>query len=151
MRLISAIILLLVVTASCNKDKFTTKPQLKIKDINSTEIFGSQTLTFTIRITDKEGDYSPYFGFATKVPSCPASEFTDSTLFHIPSEFINSKNKEGEIVLSLSKSQRHSNLCPSGGSGQFKTDTTTFKFWTRDAAGNVSDTISTVPIIIHYQ
>lgn len=148
MRLIFAILVLFVAITACKKDKFTTKPQLKIKKVNATEISGSQTLVFTIQITDKEGDFTPYFGIATNVPNCPASNFSDSTLFKIPVEFINSKNTEGEIVLSLAKGQRHSNFCPGPGS-TFKTDTTTFSFWTKDAAGNKSDTLRSTAIIIH--
>jgi hypothetical protein len=148
MRVIYAILVLLLFAVACKKDKFTTKPQLKIKRVNSTEIFGSQNLVFTIQLTDKEADFSSYFGVSTKSPGCPASDFTDSTLFKIPDEFINSKQDEGEIVLTLSKAQRHSNLCPGTG-GTFKTDTTTFKFWTKDLAGNVSDTVWSDPIIIH--
>jgi len=148
MRLIFAILVLLLVAVSCTKDNFTTKPQLKIKNINSTEIFGNQTLEFTIRLTDKEGDFTSYFGISSRTPGCPASDFADSTLFHIPNEFLNTKSDEGEIVLDLEKAQRHSNLCFGPGSTTL-TDTTVFSFWTKDRAGNVSDTVSTPPIIIH--
>ena len=148
MRLISAILVLLLLTVACTKDNFTTKPQLKIKSVNSTEIFGNQTLEFIIRLTDKEADFSSYFGISTKTPGCPLSDFTDSTLFHLPDEFVSSKIDEGDIVLDLTKSQRHSNLCPGPGSS-FLTDTTVFSFWTKDRAGNVSDTVRSEPIIIH--
>ncbi len=148
MRLIFAILALLLFAVACTKDNFTTKPQLKIKSVSSTEISGDQILEFIIRLTDKEADFSSYFGISTKTPGCPLSDFTDSTLFQIPSQFINSKNEDGEIVLDLAKSQRHSNLCPGPGS-TFLTDTTVFSFWTKDKAGNVSDTVRSEPIIIH--
>ena len=149
MRLILAMFVITIFTAaSCKKSKFTTKPQLKLKKVNAKEISGSQNLVFTIQVTDKEGDFTPYFGIATNVPNCPASNFSDSTIFSIPVEFINAHSNEGDIVLTLSKSQRHSNLCPGPG-GTFKTDTTTFSFWTKDAAGNKSDTVRSAAIIIH--
>jgi hypothetical protein len=148
MRVIYAILVLLLFAVACKKDKFTTKPQLKMRRVNSTEIFGNQNLVFTILLTDKEGDFSTYFGVGTTSPGCPASDFVDSTLFKIPEEFISSKNNSGDIVLTLSKAQRHSNQCPGPG-GTFKTDTTVFRFWTKDLAGNVSDTIWSDPIIIH--
>ncbi|HMG67686.1 MAG TPA: hypothetical protein VK588_08370, partial [Chitinophagaceae bacterium] len=131
MRLIFALLFLLLFTVTCTKDNFTTKPQLKIKNVNSTEISGNQTLEFTIRLTDKEGDFTSFFGISTKTPGCPASDFIDSSLFEIPDAFLSSKNDDGDIVLDLSKSQRHSNLCPGPGS-TFKTDTTVFSFWTKD-------------------
>jgi len=148
MRLIFALLFLLLFTVTCTKDNFTTKPQLKIKNVNSTEISGNQTLEFTIRLTDKEGDFTSFFGISTKTPGCPASDFIDSSLFEIPDAFLSSKNDDGDIVLDLSKSQRHSNLCPGPGS-TFKTDTTVFSFWTKDKAGNISDTVRSTPIIIH--
>jgi hypothetical protein len=148
MRLIYVMGAVLLFAAGCKKDNFTTKPQLKIKSINFAEITGSQTLIFTIRITDKEGDFTSYFGVSTKTPNCPASDFIDSTIFKIPEDFITSKNNDGEIELALTKSQRHSNLCPGTGS-TFKTDTTVFSFWTKDKAGNTSDTVRSEPVIIH--
>jgi len=148
MRLIFPILLLLIVLAACTKNSFTTKPQLKIKSVNSTEISGDETLEFIIRLTDKEGDFSNYFGISTRTPNCPASDFTDSSLFQIPQDFIDAKKNDGDIVLDLGKGQRHSNLCPGPGS-TFLTDTTVFSFWTKDRAGNVSDTVRSEPIIIH--
>ncbi|HEY0432248.1 MAG TPA: hypothetical protein VGC95_00160 [Chitinophagaceae bacterium] len=140
--------MVLVLMIGCKKDNFTTKPQLKIKSVNATEIGGDQTLQFVIRLTDKEGDFSSYFGISTTTPNCPGSDFTDTTLFQIPDQFLNSKNKDGDIYLDLAKSQRHSNLCVGPGS-TFLTDTTVFRFWTKDKAGNLSDTVTSEPIIIH--
>jgi hypothetical protein len=148
MRLIFAILFLLLFTITCTKNNFTTKPQLKIKSVNSTEISGSQTLEFVIRLTDKEGDFSPFFGISAKTTSCPASDFIDSTIFQIPDQFISSKNNDGDIVLDLTQSLRHANLCLGPGNAPI-TDTTVYSFWTKDKAGNVSDTVSSGPIIIH--
>lgn len=148
MRLISGVLFLLLFTVACTKDNFTTKPQLKIKSVNATEITGDQTLEFIIRITDKEGDFSSYFGISATTPNCPASDFADSTIFTIPAQFLDSKNNDGDIVLDLTKLQRHSNLCQGTGNS-FLTDTTVYRFWTKDKAGNVSDTAVSQPIIIH--
>jgi len=149
MRLIFAILFLLVFAVSCTKDNFTTKPQLKIKSVNSTEIFGDQTLEFIIRLTDKEGDFSSYFGYSGVTTNCPASDFADSSLLTIPDDFINSKNKDGDIVIDLTRSLRHSNFCQAS-ANSYETDTTVYSFWTKDRAGNVSDTVRSEPIIIHY-
>jgi len=149
MRLILATLLLLLFVVSCTKDNFTTKPQLKIESVNSNVITGDQTLEFKIRLTDKEGDFSQFFGISASTPNCPASDFSDSTIFQIPQDFIDSKQNDGDIVLDLTKSQRHSNLC-NGPGGGFLSDTTVFSFWTKDKAGNLSDTVRSEPIIINY-
>lgn len=116
--------------------------------MNATEISGDETLEFVIRLTDKEGDFSSFFGYSAVTTNCPASDFADSSLLAIPDDFINSKNNDGDIVIDLTKSLRHSNFCQAPGNTYY-TDTTVYSFWTKDRAGNVSDTVSSVPIIIH--
>ncbi len=133
--------------AGCSKSKFTTKPQLKIKSINSTDISGSQDLIIILNLTDKEGDFTSFFAVKKTVNSCPGSNFIDSSLFQIPQDFLNTKEREGEITVTLDRIHRGANNCPAPGGG-VKVDTAVYSFWTRDMAGNVSDTVSTEPILI---
>jgi hypothetical protein len=134
--------------AACTKDKFTTKPQLKVKTINATDISDDQTLIITLDLTDKEGDFSTFFAIKKSVASCPASDYVDSSsLFSIPQDFIDAKKKEGDVVITLDRTNRGGNSCTASGGGA-KIDTAVFSFWTRDRAGNTSDTVSTEPIII---
>ena len=44
------------IIAACNKDKFTTVPQVKAKTIKPGIVFKSQVITFTSSFTDDEGD-----------------------------------------------------------------------------------------------
>ena len=135
---------------SCGKDKFTTKPQLIYKSANTTTISGAQTLAFKLDLTDKEGDYTTFFGIKKTVPGCPNSGFIDSSLFAIPQEFINTKNIKGEVVVILDENTRKDNQCslPGPAPQLKKPDTATFRFWTRDKAGHVSDTAVSEQIII---
>src|SRR5215204_6426761 len=55
---ISVLGLLLV---ACGKDRFETKPQLKLKSVNTHEVTNTQPLSVTIEFTDKEGDVSDSF------------------------------------------------------------------------------------------
>ena len=41
---------------ACNKDKFQTKPQLRIKSVNQTTVPVNGSAIFRIEFTDKEGD-----------------------------------------------------------------------------------------------
>jgi hypothetical protein len=137
-----------VFMAGCTKDKFTTNPQLKIKSINSTDISGTQTLQITLTLTDKEGDFSTFFFVKKTVASCPASNFTDSSgKFAIPQSFIDTKEKQGDVIVTFDKLNRGGNACAASGGGA-KIDTAVFSFWTRDLAGNKSDSVTTKPIII---
>jgi hypothetical protein len=131
----------------CSKDKFTTVPQLKYKSVNSKTISGAQTLTFALDLTDKEGDFTSFLGVKRFEPGCPNSDFTDTLKFTIPQDFIKTKGTHGEVVVSLNRNDRGSNACFLPG-GAIKPDTATFKFWTRDKAGHVSDTAVSEQIII---
>ena len=132
---------------SCGKDKFTTKPQLKYKSTSATTVSGSQTLTIKLDLTDKEGDFTSLLGMKKTVAGCPTSNFLDSSLFSIPNDFIKTKGTHGEVNVILDRIKRGSNSCFLPG-GAVRPDTTIFSFWTRDKAGNVSDTAFTEKIII---
>jgi hypothetical protein len=137
----------LVIVAGCTKSKFTTKPQLKVKSINSTDISGSQSLIIVLDLTDKEGDFTSFFGVKKTVAACPGSNFLDTTLFQLPQSFLDAKKKEGNVTITLDQIHRGANTCLAPGGG-VKVDTAIYSFWTRDLAGNVSDTVSTEPILI---
>jgi hypothetical protein len=131
----------------CNKDKFTTKPQLKYKSANITTVRDDQQLQLKLDLTDKEGDFTTLLGVKKTVSGCPNSNFTDSSLFSIPEDFIKTKGTHGEVVVTLERNFRGSNACSVPGGGT-RPDTTIFKFWTRDKAGNTSDTALSEQIII---
>jgi hypothetical protein len=142
--LVSALVLVFL---GCTKGKFTTKPQLKFKSVNLTTVSGNQELRISLDLTDKEGDYTSFLGVKKTVKSCPLSEFTDSSKFAIPGDFLASSEKEGEVVVSMKGSDRGSNGCNAPGGG-LRPDTAVYLFWTKDKAGNVSDTARTPTIII---
>mgnify|MGYP001237716269 CR=1 FL=1 len=146
MRFIS-IFFIAILFVSCGKDKFTTKPQLKYKSVNTTTVSGTQTLQLKLDLTDKEGDFTTLLGMRKTVSGCPTSNFLDTVTFSIPPDFISTKKTEGEVVVTLDRIKRGSNSCFLPG-GAIRPDTTIFKFWTRDKAGNVSDTALSEKIII---
>lgn len=141
------ILAIAVLVFGCGKDKFTTKPQLKYKSVNNKKISGGQTLVFKLDLTDKEGDFTTLLGVKRFEPGCPASDFTDSLKFVIPPDFLKTKGNHGEVVVTLDQNNRGSNACFLPG-GATRPDTAVFKFWTRDKAGNTSDTAVSEQIII---
>lgn len=140
------ILAVVFVLVSCEKDKFTTIPQLKYKSANANVISGTQVLEMRLQLTDKEGDFSEFMAIRKTVKGCATSNFTDSSLFSIPNDFIDAKQTEGELVITLDQVRRGSNSCFLPG-GLVRPDTTIFSFWTRDKAGNVSDTAYSEEII----
>lgn len=135
-----------ILLVTCTKDGFTTKPQLKFRSASSDVISGDQTLQLKLDLTDKEGDFTTFLGVKKSVKNCPASEFIDSSLFSIPTDFIDAKEQQGEVVITLTKANRLRNACTLPG-GATRPDTTVFSFWTKDRAGNVSDTARSSTII----
>jgi hypothetical protein len=146
MRLIPIFVFVFLFFA-CNKDKYTTKPQLKYKSANATRISGNQVLQLRLDLTDKEGDFTTLLGLKKTVAGCANSNFIDSAKFSIPDDFLKTKGTHGELVITLNKNDRGSNTCSVPGGGT-RPDTTVFKFWTRDKAGNTSDTALSEQIII---
>src|ERR1044072_9051878 len=45
-----------LVLSSCDKNSFQTRPQIKVKSLNSTTIAPGEDLRMTLEFTDKEGD-----------------------------------------------------------------------------------------------
>lgn len=138
--LFSIIILFLI---SCNKDKFTTTPQLKYKSVNTKILNQGQTITFTLSFTDAEGDFIPDSAlFVEKFePKCVASRFKQ--YYKFPANFPIMKDRSGEILVSYTYPSP-SFLGPQCN----KNDTAVFKFVLRDKAKNKSDTAVSDPIVI---
>jgi len=142
------IIAVSVIIFACTKDKLTTIPKLTFRDVNTTSVSGSQDIRITLDLSDKEGDYTSLLGVRKVIiGGCAADTFTELGKFFIPPDFIDSKEKEGEVVVTLARNDRGGNSCSTPGGGT-KADTVVYKFWTQDQAGNKSDTTQTKSIII---
>ena len=138
-------LLVLFFFAACTKDKFTTKPQLKFVKFNKDIIRPGELLQITLQVTDKEGDIQDSI-FVEKVePKCPGSNF--KTKYKMPT-FTNIKDLNGEIQIcygygiNLGCPIMPGPFCPN------RNDTAVFRFYIRDVAGNISDTLTTPSVII---
>lgn len=139
-------LLLTVVILSCNKDKFQTKPSLTIKNINTTELRNGQFLQITLEFTDAEGDIQDSIWVQKVEPKCFGSNFT--ARYKIPT-FPITKNLKGTFEVCYSYGS--STGCPLIQAPQCigKNDTCVFKFWAKDLAKNISDTVTSKKIIIY--
>lgn len=130
---------------ACGKDKYTTKPQLRLNAVSTTELNPSETIVFEINVTDAEGDIQDSIWVQKVVPNCPNSGFT--ARYAMPS-FTEIKNLDGDIQvcygygINLGCPPITGPFCPN------RNDTATFRFWLRDKDQNTSDTIETQPIVI---
>jgi len=134
-----------IITNSCNKGLYTDKPQLFFKSVNTTVLKLNDILSFSIEFTDAQGDVQNLLWIQKVTKNCALSNSIDS--FPIPA-FPTSKNLKGQFDISLAYG---SNLGypsikePKCGN---QNDTCVFKFWARDLAGHVSDTLSGPTIIM---
>jgi hypothetical protein len=140
--IIGALFLSLIVI-SCEKTTFNTKPSLKFISAGSYDVSQGQFLSFDLKVTDKEGDISDTIWIWSFVRNrvCPGPNPFPPFPYQIP-DVPEKSNLDAEInityivgVTDPSAPIWNVNLC------RGITDTTTFQFWMKDKAGNLSDTI----------
>lgn len=132
-----------VVVVACGKDKLQSKPTLKIKGVNGTEIPVGAELVINLEFTDKEGDLGG--GMITYVRNRlnvkpitdPNSNDKADTVNQILPDF--PKTTTGEIQLKISNAFMSED--------PFDNDTMFFKIYVADINNNVSDTLTTVTVI----
>lgn len=138
---------LLLFVISCGKDKFNTRPTIKIKSVSSSVIPVNGALQVELEFTDKEGDISNSI-FIQKIRLNQVVVPTTRDSFSLPVPDFPGKPK-GFIQLTL-QYQDHlvSATNPPGAPPNFESDTLIIRMALRDEANNVSDTVSTGKIII---
>ena len=134
-------LLLLFLMIGCGKDGMQSRPTLKVNSISGNIVPAGTDLEVRLQLTDLEGDFLDTIWIRKTTSSCTRSNFTDSSLYQIPSDLPRTKNFSGELILTLNYSVVLQPRC-------FKNDTATFRFWVKDEKGNKSDTAKTAPIII---
>ena len=138
---------LLLFVIGCNKDKFNTRPTIKIKSVSSSVVPINSSLQIELEYTDKEGDISNSI-FIQKIRLNKVVVPTIRDSFSLPVPDFPGKSK-GLIQLTLDY-QNHlvSAVNPPGTPPNFESDTLIIRMALKDKANNVSDTVSTNQIII---
>lgn len=141
-----------VFLAGCSKDKYTSKPQLTIKKINTKEVRRNDQLRFTLQVTDAEGDIQDSIWVQEIVRNCPQGGGT--TRYAIPS-FSSIKDLDGEITICYTYGINNdpNGNCPGLIEPRCvgRNDSATYRFWIRDAEKNVSDTVTSDEVVIIQQ
>ncbi|TAD84801.1 MAG: hypothetical protein EAY75_12415 [Bacteroidetes bacterium] len=131
---------------ACSKEKFTTKPQLFFKKVESYNVGRGQLIDITLEFTDKEGDLTDSIFIRSVTTRCPTS---NSTVGYKLPEFDTSSRLKGEFRIIFENQTNNTGFLVFTGNRCNRPDTTMFSFWMRDRAKNMSDTISIDrPIII---
>lgn len=148
---VALIVLIFTTTllAACNKGKFSTRPSLKLKSVNTTVVPVSGSLDFRFEFTDKEGDISNLL-YVRKIRQNVRAVPTirDSFALAVP-QF--PKKIYGEIEVNMDYNlYLTSAINPplTGTPPKPENDTLIFKFVLKDEADNKSDTLTTERIVI---
>jgi hypothetical protein len=141
--------LIVVGLITCTKDSYNTTPTLKFLSVSGTVIPQQSSISFKLQCTDKEGDVvdTIWVQRVSKVVGCESLSRIDS--FAIP-DFSPPKNVKAEFDFNYNYA---SNIPPnlggcSIGNNQSVTDTSYFRFWMRDQANHVSDTVQSPDITL---
>jgi hypothetical protein len=140
---------IVLLSLACNKDNFETKPTLKLKSQNGDIIPINGTLVVEFDFTDKEGDVSDtIYVRKIRINQKQVATIRDSFKLQVP-EF--PKNNQGVIKLTLDyQNYLISALNPptSGNPPKPDPDTLMIKYALKDKGNNISDTVTTGPIIV---
>lgn len=141
-----AIISVLLIFTACNKDKFQSKPTLKLKSVGSTSISQGENFVATLEYTDKEGDVDSIL-YVIRERLNVRGQRTVSDDYDVP-EFPNKSKGEIQVTLeySIRLTQGFTAIQLPGGLKQ--NDTMNIKFVLKDRAKNLSDTVVVSNVII---
>lgn len=143
-KLLIAVVILATVWIACSKDKFTTKPQITFKSVNGNVFSAGNLVDFQLEATDKEGDLQDTIYVQRVTTVCP--DLNSVTPFQMPASV-----KKGDLKAQVNITYVYRNPNPPyallAGCTE-RDDTATFKFWVKDVAGHVSDTIQAPPIVL---
>jgi hypothetical protein len=125
--------------AACNKDKFETKPQLKIESLSSDFVPQGQALNINFSFTDKEGDVDDTL-YVVRTRLNQRGPYTDAEAieYKIPSF---PDQQSGEIRLTMPYALGLTfGISPVTTGGIKELDTLSLKFVVMDKEKNKSDT-----------
>jgi hypothetical protein len=141
--------LFLVIMMACNKDKFQTKPTIKIKSLSTNNVPLNESLFIDLEFTDKEGDVQDTI-FLKKVRlNTVLLPTIRLDTFNLPMPTDMPDKRKGEIRLILNQDYLKGSDNP--GSNPTIHDTIMFKILLKDRANNLSDTAKTETIIVQRQ
>jgi len=131
----------LALVFACSKDTLETKPTIKVKKVNSTQIVQGSLLRITVEFSDKEGDLGAgeltYVRNRLNIRPVPgAFDKADTARYPLP-EFPNRETGEIDVDIPYDFMDEDPN----------DNDTMSFKLMVIDRAGNKSDTITTGQVV----
>jgi hypothetical protein len=144
--------LFVLVLGACSKDKFQDKPNIRIKSIDPTQVPLKVPMVMDLVFTDNQGDLDSVFLIKSRLNKKPPSGGLLNNMF-LPFKLPDFPEKsKGEIQLTLDYETElktaQSARDQQGAPNNKEPDTIMFNIVVKDKAGNLSDTVSTDPLVI---
>lgn len=135
----------LLIFSACNKNKFSTRPQLSFESMSTNVLAPGNTITFTLKYTDKEGDIQDSLYVEKITKNCEQSDFT--AYYKISDQVPVQQNSEGEILVTYGYLTGQA-IPEIKGPVCLENDTCVMRFVLRDKQKNASDTVTTPQLVI---
>ena len=140
-----------VLVAACSKDKYTTTPQLDLKSVNGSSFAAHSLITFKFNVTDKEGDILDTMWVQKISIICPDSN-TEKPVPYLLPDFTTTKHLKVELDVTYAYGAGNDTYAPIDralcASNLQRNDSLYFRFWLKDNAGNVSDTVTSPTVTL---
>ena len=145
-KIVFLLLIIVIIANSCNKDKFTTRPQLTLKSVSSTRLVTGQTLVFTFDFTQKSGTLDSLYINRNSL-WCDTSTYRSSLNYKVPS-FTEVNNQTGQLTINFAYNTTSSGAVEiNNGTCNVRADTSIFKFCLGDKEGHFSDTVKSPKIV----
>ncbi len=148
---LTALAVIILIIVGCSKDgEFDTRPALELKDVSATEIPLNGLYRMTFELRDKEGDISDTIYVQKVSYTCTGGVANFIAPYEMP-EITEVKDFKADVEVRFSSNQTVDGYLYSGpatGCG-VRDDSCYFRFWLKDKAGNVSDTVKSPDIVLY--
>ena len=152
-RILIVLIALMLITVACNKDRFQTKPTIKIKSMNTDFVPLNGTFSLTLDCTDKEGDVQDsVIIIKRRLNQRVVATIRDTLRYKFP-VFPTNTRTEVEVTLDYQSilSAISPPVIPGSNPPQRERDTLILRLAVRDNGGHTSDTVESSRIIVFRQ
>jgi hypothetical protein len=139
--------LMVIGIVACKKDQYNTTPELKFKKVSTDVIAPGQSIIFSLEVTDKEGDIQDTIYVEKVRLNEKACATVDPVSRNQMPAFTPTKNFKGDIEVRYSYGI-NLQFPPIQDPKCAENDTCIYRFWIKDNAQNVSDTISSSQLVI---
>ena len=142
--------------ACCGKDKYTTKPQVEIKQVKQGDIqtqtgISGKFVEFDLTVTDKEGDIQNQIiidKLDAPAPACQTNAIPD-LVYTIP-DFPSEANQKINVKVKFSNTQISGYATLSGNACTSAPHVALFRFRIVDKTGDTSNAVQTEPITLSF-